>query len=140
MAYCLLGIFNVTMALFYGEENNAFRRLQEEILRSLGDLSIFAWKSASQPPSTTRQSFLCGVLAESICDFRDCGHFIRRDEDEPPKFSISNLGGTATTRAYSTRGNDSSGIVLPLDCIDRTGTGSHCCLDLRVKKLVANSI
>jgi hypothetical protein len=30
-AYCLLGIFNIFMPIIYGEEDNAFRRLKEEI-------------------------------------------------------------------------------------------------------------
>ena len=33
-AYCLLGIFNVFMPLIYGEGENAFKRLQEEIDKS----------------------------------------------------------------------------------------------------------
>ncbi|KAF5527738.1 Vegetative incompatibility protein HET-E-1 [Colletotrichum aenigma] len=33
MAYCLLGLFDINMALLYGEEIDAFRRLQEEIIK-----------------------------------------------------------------------------------------------------------
>ena len=43
MAYCLLGIFDVNMPLLYGEGQKAFLRLQEEILRSSYDHSLFAW-------------------------------------------------------------------------------------------------
>lgn len=43
MAYCLLGIFNVNMPLLYGEGDNAFVRLQEEILKRTSDDSILAW-------------------------------------------------------------------------------------------------
>jgi hypothetical protein len=43
MAYCLLGIFDINMPLLYGEGNKAFIRLQEEIIRSSVDLSIFGW-------------------------------------------------------------------------------------------------
>lgn len=42
-AYCLLGIFGVTMPMIYGEGNKAFRRLQEEIMKDIGDDSILAW-------------------------------------------------------------------------------------------------
>lgn len=42
-AYCLLGIFGVNMPLLYGEEERAFRRLQEEIIRGSTDQFIFAW-------------------------------------------------------------------------------------------------
>jgi hypothetical protein len=44
MAYSLLGIFNVKMPLIYGERQNAFARLQEEIVKSTNDVSIFAWQ------------------------------------------------------------------------------------------------
>lgn len=43
-AYCLLGIFGISMPLLYGEGERAFRRIQEEIVRRTGDLSIFAWE------------------------------------------------------------------------------------------------
>jgi hypothetical protein len=33
MAYCLLGIFEISMPLLYGEESQAFLRLQEEIIK-----------------------------------------------------------------------------------------------------------
>ena len=43
MAYCLIGLFNINMPLLYGEGKRAFRRLQEEILKTTVDESIFAW-------------------------------------------------------------------------------------------------
>jgi hypothetical protein len=43
MAYCLLGIFNITMAMIPGEGLRAFERLQLEILQRSTDHSIFAW-------------------------------------------------------------------------------------------------
>ncbi|KAF2098426.1 hypothetical protein NA57DRAFT_65911 [Rhizodiscina lignyota] len=43
MAYCLLGLFDVSMPLLYGEGEGAFIRLQEEIMKSSVDQSIFAW-------------------------------------------------------------------------------------------------
>ncbi|TQS33953.1 hypothetical protein Golomagni_05686 [Golovinomyces magnicellulatus] len=45
MAYCLLGIFNINMPLIYGEGWKAFQRLQEEITRTQGDVSILLWSS-----------------------------------------------------------------------------------------------
>lgn len=41
-AYCLLGIFGVNMPMLYGEGSRAFLRLQEEIIKSTNDLSLFA--------------------------------------------------------------------------------------------------
>lgn len=42
-AYCLMGIFGINMPLLYGEGENAFKRLQLEILKTSDDESLFAW-------------------------------------------------------------------------------------------------
>ncbi|KAH9857376.1 heterokaryon incompatibility protein-domain-containing protein [Lenzites betulinus] len=42
-AYSLLGIFGIHLSPIYGEGHNAFLRLQEEIMRTVADYSIFAW-------------------------------------------------------------------------------------------------
>jgi hypothetical protein len=42
-AYCLLGLFGINMPLLYGEEEGAFVRLQEEIIKATDDHSIYAW-------------------------------------------------------------------------------------------------
>ncbi|KAH8649188.1 heterokaryon incompatibility protein-domain-containing protein [Xylariales sp. PMI_506] len=57
MAYCLLGIFNISMTMIYGEGDRAFVRLQEEILRHIPDDTILAWgpwKLASSTPFAYR--------------------------------------------------------------------------------------
>lgn len=47
-AYCLLGLFDISMPMLYGEGEKAFLRLQLEIIRSSDDESIFAWVDESQ--------------------------------------------------------------------------------------------
>lgn len=42
-AYSLLGIFGLHMSPIYGENKNAFLRLQEEIIRTIPDQSTFAY-------------------------------------------------------------------------------------------------
>ncbi|KAK8016842.1 hypothetical protein PG993_015031 [Apiospora rasikravindrae] len=42
-AYSLFGLFGINMPMLYGERENAFLRLQEEIIKSSDDHSIFAW-------------------------------------------------------------------------------------------------
>ncbi|KAI9059423.1 HET-domain-containing protein [Trametes sanguinea] len=42
-AYSLLGIFGIYMPTIYGEGRNAFVRLQQEIMKTIPDQSIFAW-------------------------------------------------------------------------------------------------
>ncbi|KAF8859299.1 HET-domain-containing protein [Acephala macrosclerotiorum] len=43
-AYSLMGLFGVNMPLLYGEGRRAFIRLQEEIMRTTADQSLFAWR------------------------------------------------------------------------------------------------
>ncbi|XDG04309.1 hypothetical protein ABKA04_003924 [Annulohypoxylon sp. FPYF3050] len=68
IAYCLLGVFGVNMSLIYGEGENAFKRLQEEIIRQSDDESIFAW-GLGRPGD--RDSSL-RLLAKSPTDFMGC--------------------------------------------------------------------
>ena len=42
-AYALMGIFDVYMPVIYDEGRNAFRRLQEEVMKTSVDTSLFAW-------------------------------------------------------------------------------------------------
>jgi hypothetical protein len=51
-AYSLLGIFDINMPLIYGEGPRAFRRLQEKIIKSSADQSIFAWEDLAEGPRT----------------------------------------------------------------------------------------
>ncbi|KAK3305279.1 heterokaryon incompatibility protein-domain-containing protein [Chaetomium strumarium] len=69
MAYCLLGIFDVSMPFIYGDGMKVFQRLQTKIIETTLDLSILAWTDArdSCPPFS-------GVLAESPSQFSQCGN------------------------------------------------------------------
>jgi hypothetical protein len=57
MAYCLLGLFGISMPLLYGEGEKAFLRLQLEILKNSDDESIFAWNDVKSGKIT-------GMLAQ----------------------------------------------------------------------------
>jgi ankyrin repeat protein len=67
MAYCLMGIFDINMPLIYGEGENAFLRLQEEIMKLSDDHSLFAWRSSDDRG---------GCLATSPASFRDSSNII----------------------------------------------------------------
>jgi hypothetical protein len=87
IAYCLLGIFDVNMPLLYGEGKHAFRRLQEEIIKSHADDSILAWDLDTEQrdhsgyvPYAAREAMCNGntdvtgkLLAGSPQDFENCG-------------------------------------------------------------------
>ncbi|OAK95617.1 hypothetical protein IQ06DRAFT_352632 [Phaeosphaeriaceae sp. SRC1lsM3a] len=72
IGYCLLGLFDIQMPLLYGEGNRAFIRLQEEILKTTDDHSLFAWKA-----NTSDRSIYRGLLARSPAEFGDCGSIER---------------------------------------------------------------
>ncbi|KAK3357950.1 hypothetical protein B0T25DRAFT_540613 [Lasiosphaeria hispida] len=67
-AYSLLGLFDVSMPVLYGEGARAFARLQDEIMRSSPDQSIFTWGYSSMLDA--RQGV--DLLAKSPGDFEFC--------------------------------------------------------------------
>lgn len=73
IAYCLLGIFDIQMSLLYGErEAGAFKRLQQKILETSDDQSIFAWKINKEqiPPKLTTMQRNFSLLAPSPASFK----------------------------------------------------------------------
>jgi hypothetical protein len=70
-AYCLLGLFDINMPMLYGEGHRAFIRLQEEIIKTSDDMSIFAWVDPDASFAT-----YSGLLAKSPSCFADC-HNVR---------------------------------------------------------------
>ncbi|GJN77985.1 hypothetical protein PLIIFM63780_001478 [Purpureocillium lilacinum] len=67
VAYCLLGIFDINMPLLYGEGRaKAFKRLQEEIIKSTEDESLYAWRCR---PESLRERHFWGLLADSPAAF-----------------------------------------------------------------------
>ena len=97
MAYCLLGLFGIHMPPLYGEGSHAFIRLQEEIIKSSDDRSIFAWTSQKLCFSSFH-----GLLADSPKDFSISSHTIssvrneidghETDVDEPYSMTNKALG------------------------------------------------
>jgi hypothetical protein len=69
IAYCLWGLFDVHMSPIYGEgAENAFLRLQEEILRQSADHTLFLWTPKHDPYNQ-------GLLASSprpFCTHSEC--------------------------------------------------------------------
>lgn len=90
MAYCLLGLFDISMPMIYGEGERAFIRLQEEIAKETNDLSLFAWTSKE----TQNTEGFRGMFARSPAEFADCRNVVRwTDFLAPrPEFVITNHG------------------------------------------------
>ena len=103
-AYCLLGIFGVSIPPCYGEGAEAFYRLQREILARSDDESIFAWISKD-----AKDDEPFGLLAESPRDFKEseCVDALPADSREP--ISLTGRGiafrhgfSSASVESYST--------------------------------------
>jgi hypothetical protein len=87
-AYCLLGLFDVNMPLLYGEGGEqAFIRLQTEILKISDDESIFAW--AFDDP---RNYIPTGMLARSPRQFRHANNIIRHGFTTRSDYVMTNKG------------------------------------------------
>ncbi|TEA17882.1 Vegetative incompatibility protein HET-E-1 [Colletotrichum sidae] len=98
MAYCLLGLFSINMPLLYGEGNEAFRRLQEEIMKVSTDQSLFAWGGAPKA-SSPRGRHWVSVLASHPSAFGNCNRVVTtavynnyHNHECRREFSLTNLG------------------------------------------------
>jgi hypothetical protein len=114
-AYSLMGLFDVYMPPIYGEGYNAFIRLQEEIMRTSNDHTLFAW---TLPPPTEipqRRTFehVSTMLALSPDQFKESSGFIHR----PYSSSFRRLDARLTRLDYTTT-NAGLLINLPIAEID----------------------
>ncbi|KAK0712058.1 hypothetical protein B0H67DRAFT_518816 [Lasiosphaeris hirsuta] len=80
LAYCLLGLFDVNMPMLYGEGDRAFARLQEEIIKTSDDHSIFAWDVTSSGAGAGDGD---GPLATRPAAFANSGQFLPLDSSDP---------------------------------------------------------
>ncbi|KXX78246.1 Vegetative incompatibility protein HET-E-1 [Madurella mycetomatis] len=97
LAYCLLGIFGVTMPMIYGEGGDqAFLRLQERIMKTTRDDSILAWGlSIKESPISDPDQVIAGrILATAPSDFSNSGHIICREYSSTSLNSFDISGGS----------------------------------------------
>ena len=83
IAYSLIGIFDVNMALLYGEGTRAFVRLQHEIIRRTEDTSFLLWEHEGQGTS---------LLASEPADFRKAKGLQLQTTMDHPVLTIMNIG------------------------------------------------
>ena len=97
-AYSLLGLFNLSLPIIYGEGERSFKRLQEEIVRVSFDHTIFAWEM-----TTSSSGMLAGspdAFAQSakiqkmpLGDYEDLLGLAARDLTyEDLTYDVTNLG------------------------------------------------
>lgn len=99
MAYCMLGIFNVNMPLLYGEGSKAFTRLQEEIIKTSNDHTIFCWNWTDQVPRDW-----CSLLAPFPEAFKHATNFVSAEPTIANKltFKMTNAGLSITLPVIQT--------------------------------------
>jgi hypothetical protein len=125
-AYCLLGIFGVHMSLLYGEGKRAFIRLQEEILKTSEDYTIFSWSAVPGgaglvPPNGLPAQI--GLLADDPGRFRT-GFGSRRYSNviTTPRYLLRRPGDSPITSLLGLDSDDSPPSL--------TGRGLRICLPL----------
>ncbi|KAH0491242.1 hypothetical protein TgHK011_002680 [Trichoderma gracile] len=122
LAYCLLGIFDINMPLLYGEgQVKAFKRLQEEIIRSTDDDSVYAW---NYPEEKSKKQHFWGLLADDPSAFgrqrvdrftiKRTRYLTRRSNSDT---TVSNRGLTVELALTPLSGDKSGTIFIAvLDC------------------------
>lgn len=126
-AYSLMGIFGVHMPMLYGEGENAFIRLQEEIIKKSTDHTIFAWPRASSNYKEYNhqydKSHSGGLLATSPSAFSGADLIIRDPSRSSLPFEMTNKGMHLCLPIYQ----ESIGI---LDCQHMGQPGSNLGIDM----------
>ena len=140
-AYCLLGLFDVSMPPLYGEGENAFQRLQLEILRKTDDESIFAWDGKHNGLNSTGFPHE-GLLASSIQAFEKSWRFQRAvfDADRMP-YTMTNKGLYIELLLYPPLGpfttplSSLEALTAPLNCSNSVYSGGDNFLALTLVKM-----
>ncbi|KAI3327358.1 hypothetical protein HD806DRAFT_391073 [Xylariaceae sp. AK1471] len=115
LAYCLLGIFGVTMPMIYGEGGDqAFFRLQEQIMKTTRDDSILAWGLSvkEQRTSDAGQVTTGRILAAAPSDFANSGQIVPRNQSTTSLNSLDISGGSL--RIYLSLLTTSTGQIIGL--------------------------
>ena len=101
-AYCLLGIFGVQLPLLYGEREQAFTRLQQEISQKGNDMSLFAWIASPWDDVIRGGGFntlsggqeYAGLLASDPSQFSIGAEVVQIHDPvlPPPSWTLTNAG------------------------------------------------
>ena len=135
-AYCLLGLFGVNIPLIYGEGKRAFRRLQEEIIRSTNDQSILAWVVSSEKWDDFTHWTGDRILAADTSYFADCGNLVRYYSSKTRPHSLSSIGleMTAPIMQIPGEGDEHTYHAIVLDCRREDDFRGPIALKVRLRK------
>ena len=92
-SYALMGIFGVNMPPLYGEgRENAFRRLQLEIMQASADHTLFAWNSTTASGDMLAPHVSCFVDGAEYRPSDYEQEVISRSQYVKPDFTMTNVG------------------------------------------------
>ena len=129
-AHSLFGLFGISMSMVYGEGEKAFIRLQEEIVRTTCDKSIFAWTKPSDDGLTH-----CGLLSLSLSFFESGKDIIISDQFEHGvPYPSNNLGMCLRTELIPLH-SEPDLYLLPLVATHHKNVSMRCGTALYVKRL-----
>ena len=111
-----MGLFQVNMPLLYGERQNAFKRLQEEIIRGSGDISIFAWDY--NDPDRYDLWHTANLLAPSPDLFAHSGQIRTIDLAQRASIAVRSNGIQASFFVASTVHGYNRHFYISLNCYD----------------------
>jgi hypothetical protein len=116
LAYCLMCLFNVNMPLLYGEGSNAFRRLQEEIMKISTDQTIFVHYNLSnsplRAPKHTPIREETSLLATHPACF-ELSHKLHRIENQEQSFQLTNRELAVSMPVYKVAGSRNEYVAIP---------------------------
>ncbi|KFY16034.1 hypothetical protein V492_01609 [Pseudogymnoascus sp. VKM F-4246] len=94
IAYSLLGIFglNMIMTAVYGEGDRAFRRLQEEIMKTSSDESVFSWGFTQSVKTECMDSLFASSPADFATPTLGRRESLTVSDFKPCHFSLTKIG------------------------------------------------
>ncbi|CAH0024498.1 unnamed protein product [Clonostachys rhizophaga] len=137
IAYCLLGIFGISMPMLYGEGDRAFMRLQEEIIKETNDMTLFAWQTSDHDPVRSFDEMHLGaktyrgILAKSPREF-SVAHQLRpfADLSLAPEYRMTNKGLKLSSEVVLKALNHDT-YFMPLNCYTLNLAFRHCGICLK---------
>ncbi|CAH0043717.1 unnamed protein product [Clonostachys solani] len=137
IAYCLLGIFGLSMPMLYGEGDRAFMRLQEEIIKETNDMTLFAWQTSDHgvydrfnemhPGAKTYR----GILARSPREFSMAHQLLSSSHlSLVPEYRMMNKGLKLSSEVVLKAINHDTYFMSP-NCYTRSLASRHCGICLK---------
>lgn len=111
--YCLLGIFGVNLPLIYGEGDRAFIRLQEGIMKTCNDQTLFAWGIYTNHSNAKGTDG--SILARSPADFLGSAQVVRANTGRTHTWLHPTLHGGFTFEVPTLVDEDYDTIWMVLD-------------------------